>query len=248
MPPSIAVFADDKVGLYCTQWLIENHRSDLTDIVTTSRNEIYHIAVRNGINAHIFKDEASYLRVCNDNLEMHDLGLLLWWPKIISPAIISTAKLGFINTHPSLLPFSRGKHYNFWALVEQSPFGVSLHQVEKAVDCGAIVAQQKITYTWEDTGETLYHKAIAAMKELFIETYPSIRELDFTSRVQDLSRGSFHLSSELEAASKIPLDTPMTARHLLNLMRARTFEGHPGCSFCDNGVEYEVRIKITKRN
>jgi methionyl-tRNA formyltransferase len=247
MPPSIAVFADAEVGLHCTQWLIENHKSDLMTVVTTGQNEIYRLAEGNGVNAQVFKDDASYLRLCDDKEDECDLGLLLWWPRVISPSIIDSAKLGFVNAHPSLLPFNRGKHYNFWALVEQCPFGVSLHLVEKGIDCGDLVAQKSIDYTWEDTGETLYRKAIAGMKELFIDAYPLLREQRFATKAQDLSKGSFHFSSELEAASRIVLDEPTTARQLLNLLRARTFEGHPACSFCDNGVEYEARIEITKK-
>lgn len=80
-----------------------------------------------------------------------------------------------------------------------------------------------------------------------MDTYPRLREQKFATKAQDLSKGSFHVSSELEAASKIALDEPVTARQLLNLLRARTFEGHPARSFCDDGVENEVRIKITKK-
>ena len=83
MPPSVAVFADDEVGFHCTQWLIKNYKSDLVNVVTTSRNEIYRLAESNGVNAHIFKDDASYLQLCDNKEVVHDLGLLLWWPKII---------------------------------------------------------------------------------------------------------------------------------------------------------------------
>jgi len=247
MPPSVAVFADAEVGLHCTQWLIKNYKSDLANVVTTSQNEIYRLAQSNGVKAHVFKDDASYLQLRDGKEATHDLGLLLWWPKIISLSIICSTKFGFVNTHPSLLPFNRGKHYNFWALVEHCPFGVSLHLVEEGIDCGDLVAQKTIDYTWEDTGESLYRRAIAGMKELFMDTYPRLREQTFATKAQDLSKGSFHISSELEAASRIALDEPITARRLLNLLRARTFEGRPACSFCDDGVEYEVRIKITKK-
>lgn len=246
MSPSIVIFADAEVGFFCTQWLIENYKSDLAGIVTTSQNEIFELAQRNGIPSHVFRDEATYLKSFNESKTLCDIGLLLWWPKIISPSIISSTKLGFVNTHPSLLPFNRGKNYNFWALVEECPFGVSIHMVEKGIDCGDIIGQKNIDYTWEDTGETLYNKAIVGMSELFIESYPLLRKLKFPRKVQDLSKGSFHLSSELEPASLLALDQQVTVRHLLNVLRARTFKGHPGCRFSDNGVEYEVRIEITK--
>jgi methionyl-tRNA formyltransferase len=248
MPPSVTIFADSEVGIHCTQWLIENHKKDIKTIVTTSRNEIYSLAEANGITAHIFRDEPSYLKFVETKDYQYDLGILLWWPKIISASVIAKAKFGFINTHPSFLPHNRGKHYNFWALVEQCPFGVSLHQVEEGIDCGDLVAQKIIGYTWEDTGKTLYAKATEGIEKLFVETYPALRTLSFTHKPQDLSQGSFHFSSELDAASKINLDEPTTPRRLLNLLRARTFEGKPGCSFNDGGKEYEVTVNITEKH
>jgi methionyl-tRNA formyltransferase len=247
MSPSIAVFADSEVGLFCARWLVSTHKKDISVVVTTCQNDIYHLAKESGVKTHVFQDDNSYLEYIDNEGVCADLGLLLWWPKIIRPSLINSAKGGFVNTHPSLLPHNRGKHYNFWALVEQCPFGVSLHLVEEGIDCGNIVAQKEISYTWEDTGETLYHKAIAGTKQLFVETYPDLRKLIFDSKAQDLSKGSIHFSSELEAASRISLDEPTTPRQLLNLLRARTFEGHPACSFCDDDVEYEVRIAITKK-
>lgn len=247
MSPSIAVFADSEVGLFCVKWLADSYKEDIGVVVTTGQNAIYHLAKESGIKTHVFQDDRSYLEYMAGEGIHADLGLLLWWPNIIRPSLINSAKGGFVNTHPSLLPHNRGKHYNFWALVEQCPFGVSLHLVEEGIDCGNIVAQREIGYTWEDTGETLYRKAIAGINQLFIETYPKLRKLVFASKAQDLSKGSIHFSSELEAASRIALDEPTTARQLMNLLRARTFEGHPACSFRDNEVEYEVRIAITRK-
>ena len=243
---STIVFANSEVGLYCVQWLVENYNSDLAAIITTEKNEIYTLAEASGINVHVFEDDRSFLEFCNASSIVFELGVLLWWPKIISSSVIGSAALGFVNTHPSLLPYNRGKHPNFWALLEQCPFGVSLHFVEEGIDCGGIVDQKNISYTWEDNAETLYLRAIAGMKELFTDNYPRLREKSFTTIPQDLSQGSFHFSSELEPASRIELDEPTTARQLLNLLRARTFTGHPACSFFDDGVKYEVRIEITE--
>ena len=247
MSPSVVVFADSEVGLFCVKWLISTYKADIGAVVTTCHNDIFCLAEDSGIKAHVFQDDKSYLEyIAREGLHA-DLGLLLWWPKIIRSSVIGSTRIGFINTHPSLLPHNRGKHYNFWALVEQCPFGVSLHIVEEGIDSGDIVAQKEIAYTWEDTGETLYHKAIAGTKQLIVETYPDLRTLVFSSTPQELSKGSIHFSSELEAASRISLDEATTPRRLMNLLRARTFEGHPACSFCDDDVEYEVRITIARK-
>ncbi|MCC6952955.1 MAG: formyl transferase, partial [Deltaproteobacteria bacterium] len=153
---------------------------------------------------------------------------------------------GFVNTHPSYLPYNRGKHYNFWALVEQCPFGVTLHFIDGGVDTGDIIAQQEIPYSWEDTGESLYRRAQIAMFELFRETYPHLRSGGITRHKQDLSVGTAHKANELENASRIELDRSYPARDLLNRLRARTFSGHPACWFEVGDEKFEVRIDIRK--
>jgi methionyl-tRNA formyltransferase len=178
----------------------------------------------------------------------YELGVLAWWPKIVKEPLLNLPENGFINFHPSFLPYNRGKHYNFWALVEQCPFGVSLHKVDAGIDTGDIVSQRSIDYNWEDNGETLYKKAQTEIVELFKLTYPSLRKGEIVCKTQDLTKGSFRLSSEIDKASEIKIDATYSARELFNLIRARTFTGHPSCWFEDNnGEKYEVRIQIKRK-
>jgi methionyl-tRNA formyltransferase len=175
-----------------------------------------------------------------------DLGILAWWPAILREPQLSIPQLGWLNTHPSLLPFNRGKHYNFWALVEEAPFGVTLHWIDGGVDSGDIAFQRPLPTTWEDTGATLYDKAQRAIVELFIESWPAISAGRIPRTPQNQSAGSFHRAAELDAASRIDLDATYRARDLLNLLRARTFRPHPSAWFTEGGAKYEVRVEITK--
>lgn len=235
--------ADGVVGLKFAKFLIQNYPDDLALIVTTEINEIYLEAEASAICVSVFESEKGVLDRIENGV---DLGILAWWPKILKSSLLDAPQRGFVNTHPSLLPHNRGKHYNFWALVEQAPFGVSLHRVDAGVDSGPIVAQARIAYDWCDTGETLYNKARDAMTELLDKTYPVLRAGAFESTPQNISAGSLHRVSELESASKIELDACYRGRDLLNLLRARTFDGHPGCWFDDAGNRYEISIKIKK--
>ena len=108
------------------------------------------------------------------------------------------------------------------------------------------MAQKQIAYDWCDNGGTLYHKAQKEMVTLFRETYPTLRNGQLQRRPQDLRSGSLHKAAELNPASRIDLDATYTARELLNRLRARTFEGYPGCWFDDNDNRYEVRIDIRR--
>lgn len=242
----LLLMADHHVGLEITRWLLQEYPDDVALVVTVSENEIFSVARNAGIPCLVYDTSdqvCTYLRLG----EGVDIGILAWWPRIIKQPLLGALKHGFINTHPSLLPHNRGKHYNFWALVEQAPFGVSLHFIGDGVDNGDVVAQANVPYGWEDNGATLYAKACEKMVCLFKDTYPAIRTLNIPRHKQDLSQGSFHFATELDSASFINLDQSYRARDLLNLIRARTFHGHPACWFADAGEEYEVRIDIKRK-
>jgi len=239
--------ADQSVGMEITQWILSEYKQDIFLVITTSENEIFDLAEQFDINHLVFQSANqidSYIKDLGIEL---DIGFLVWWPKIIKQPLLNLPKHGFINTHPSFLPYNRGKHYNFWALVEQAPFGVSLHFVEEGIDNGDLLAQTPIPYDWEDNGESLYKKAKSAMVDLFKQTYPEIRDLNINRQKQDLDAGSFHFANEINVMSQINLEDTYRVRDLLNLLRARTFVGHPACWFKDGLNEYEVRIKITRK-
>ncbi|WP_286766289.1 MULTISPECIES: formyltransferase family protein [Rhodopirellula] len=244
----LALFADGHVGTQIADWLLKHYADDLCLVVTTQENSITEAAKQHHVPVVAFRSEQQVLDFAGTRSIAPDLGILAWWPRLIRQAFLDFPRHGFINTHPSLLPFNRGKHYNFWAIVEKAPFGVTLHMVEQGVDSGDIVAQRKIAYDWEDNGESLFYRAQTAMVDLFRETYPKIRLLQFARTPQDLSKGSFHHSSELEPASQIMLEQSYQAEDLLNRLRARTFNEHPSCWFEADGNKYEVRINITKAN
>lgn len=244
----IILLADDRVGLGITKWLIEKYRDDIGLVVTTGENEIAAAVRAAHLSVTTFKSsQALFDFAVRQDLEF-DLGILAWWPKLIQAPLLTMPKCGFVNTHPSLLPHGRGKNYNFWTIVEQSPFGASLHMVDEKVDSGDIVAQTVIPYSWEDTGASLYYKALEATERLFKEIYPGLRSLEFPRQPQDLTQGSFHRAAEIDAASTIALDRYYTAREFLNLLRARTFPGFPACSFTgDDGDIFEVRVDIRRK-
>jgi len=244
---NLLLMADGNVGAEIATWLMKEHSADLRLLVTTCKNSIFETASQNHLPTIAFESGDQVCQELAARQIRPDVGVLAWWPYVIKYPLLSVPIHGFINTHPSLLPHNRGKHYNFWAIVERAPFGVSLHFVDEGIDSGDVVAQEQIYYGWEDTGGTLYAKATIAMVDLFKRSYPMIRRLEFKRSKQDRNVGSFHHGSELETASRIYLDKPYGARELLNLLRARTFPGRPACTFGDGGAEYEVRIEIKRK-
>ncbi len=76
------------------------------------------------------------------------LGFLLWWPTILDEKIINKFKTGIVNFHPSYLPFGQGKDPYFWSIVNDEPFGISCHFIDKKIDSRSLIKQKKIAKDW----------------------------------------------------------------------------------------------------
>jgi len=238
----VAIFADQDVGFDSVKYIIDSHKSHLSFIVSVSNNEISELARSKDVPCYLYDEIKSgeYISLLKDV----DYVFLAWWPFIIPENVINLPKGGMVNFHPSLLPYNRGKNYNFWTIVDESPFGVSMHFVDSGIDTGDIVFQREVQKTWEDTGGSLYVKAKKAIFDLFKDRYLDIVSDNFVRKPQNLEEGSFRYGNELNGASEISIDESYTARNLLNLLRARTFEGKPACFFYDAGKKYEIRVSI----
>lgn len=237
----LILMAHGRVGEEITRFLVDNYPEDLALIVTERVNEISTLAENYGVPNTLYQSDKQLMT----QLEVgYDLGVLAWWPHLLKPRALDMTRLGFVNTHPSLLPHHRGKHSSFWALMEQAPFGVTVHEVDAGIDTGSVLAQSAIEYSWCDTGETLHIKAQDAMVALFEASYPLLRAGMLVGVEQEVGGGSFHLASEIESAKRLDLGQSYLGRDLINLLRAGTFGNQAGCWFEDAGRRYEVSISI----
>jgi len=240
----IAVMASGRVGARTVDFLVAHHPQDIAAIVFVSAEDAKDWRAGDARHAAIKTlswDDRAALRALRP-----DVLLLAWWPLLLKGDDLTLAPVT-LNMHPSLLPHCRGKDPNFWAIVEQRPFGVTLHHVDASVDGGAIAFQREIAFDWTATGKSLYEAAEGEMLQLFIDSYPEIAAGRIPRIAQDAGAGGAHRRAELELASTIDLDAPTTARQVLNMLRARTFDPWPACRFTDDGETFEARVQIRRR-
>lgn len=248
----IALFAADIVGNEIAKFFGENNESLACLVLDSKDKKGFNLQIlldSNIENDKVFYSDSLYEEEILHALKKMDLDLIIlaWWPYILKESLLEIPKIGCLNFHPSYLPYNKGKDPNFWAIAEDTPFGVSLHFVNMKIDSGNIAFQSAIDKSWEDTGKTLYERALKEIVKLFKDNFQQIKSGKIPRKSQDFSYVSFHKRSELDSASKIDLDKKYIARDLLNIIRARTFYPHPAAWFVDNGKEYEIRIKITKK-
>lgn len=174
-----------------------------------------------------------------------DLIIMAYWGELVREPILSLPKKGILNIHTGFLPYGKGKHPHAWSIIDETPYGVTIHFIKEELDAGPIVFQKQIPVTWEDTGESLYFKGLKAAEELLNDNRDKILALDLASTEQSQT-GTFHYGRELQEISNIDLRKKYVAKDLLNILRAKTFSPFPATRFTDEGGCYEVRVSITK--
>lgn len=174
------------------------------------------------------------------------LGFLLWWPTILDEKIINKFKTGIVNFHPSYLPFGRGKDPYFWSIVNDEPFGISCHFIDKKIDSGSLILQKKISKDWTDTGESLREKAIKELKFVIKDWVSKVIQSDYVlKKIDDLS---VNYRKDMLNKTVVELDSQFTFREFLNLVRAKSNSDHIGVEFSDSDNRFHVKLKIEERS
>ena len=75
-----------------------------------------------------------------------DLVITFNYRFIIKENVLKKLKRPPVNLHISYLPYNKGCHPNFWSFVENTPKGVTIHEIDKGVDTGAIAYQKKFFF------------------------------------------------------------------------------------------------------
>ncbi len=240
-----------KIGFEVTEFLIKKgHRIEF--IVTSDKDDsefekkIWKLCAQNKIECLRKRDVNSKEIIKMFSEKKIDLVFLAWWPTIIIKEAIESVKIGWLNMHPSLLPFNRGKHPYYWSIIEGTPFGVTIHFIDKFIDSGRIAFQKEIFVDVTDTGESLYKKSLKEIMNLFKDNVNNIFNINIPTIQQDWKKATFHLAKELDSHSMIRLEENYKAKDLINILRGRSFTNGDSAFFYLNNHKYLIKVKIEK--
>jgi len=106
--------------------------------------------------------------------------------RILPPALINIPARGAINLHASLLPKYRGAAPINWAIINgESETGVTVFQIRPQVDTGAILSQQIVKITPDDTAGSLAERLALEGAELLVATLDGLEAGRLQGRPQD---------------------------------------------------------------
>jgi len=172
-----------------------------------------------------------------------DIGISAFFGYILKSSLIEVFPKGCFNVHPAYLPFNRGANPNVWSIIDNTPAGVTIHKIDEGVDTGHIVSQKRIALGINDTGKSLYRKLEQESVRHFEQVWPSLRSQSYKLKAQN-NKGTYHKLKDLEEIDEIDLEKRYQARHLLNIIRARTFNPYPGAYIKKNGKRIYLRLQF----
>ena len=129
--------------------------------------------------------------------EKADLIISFGYKRIISEKVLDITKRPILNLHISYLPFNRGSHPVFWSFVENTPKGVTIHEINEQIDMGNIVFRKKYAFKKKNlTFKEAHFLLIDEIQKLFMKKYDEIITKSYSVKKIN-SLGTFHKSSEL---------------------------------------------------
>ena len=137
--------------------------------------------------------------------------------RMLPEIVWSLPQLGTINLHASLLPKYRGAAPINWALINgEIETGLSTFFIDKEIDTGNIIYQEKINITPEDTFGTLYSKMALKGVDLVLKTVNAIKNNSVVSVSQTLD---VHSPAPKLFKETCVLDFNKPAREVVNFIR-----------------------------
>lgn len=100
-----------------------------------------------------------------------------------------------INLHISFLPYNRGVYPNVFSWIEQTPKGITIHEIDAGIDTGNILTQVEIDIPSYHTLESSYWKLRHEIERLF-KWYWKYKD-NILSKPQQ-GTGSFHTNADFE--------------------------------------------------
>lgn len=132
-----------------------------------------------------------------DDAATPDLIVSFGYRHILKPDVLAAARRPILNLHIAYLPYNRGAHPNFWAFLDGTPHGVTIHHVNAGIDTGNIVAQREVKF--DDLSQSFADTHSALLREiemLFIENWPVIRDGAYRAKPQS-GAGTAHRKADL---------------------------------------------------
>ncbi|MCK5595125.1 methionyl-tRNA formyltransferase [bacterium] len=171
-----------------------------------------------------------------------DLVVVVAYGKILPKQVLDIPRLGCINAHASLLPKYRGAAPMQGALLNgEKETGVTIMFMNKRMDAGDILLQEKISVSFSDNMETIHDRLSKLSAELLVEAILQIEEGTCSRIPQNHAKATY--VSMLKKSDGL-IDWTKSAEEINNMTRA--MNPWPGVYVFINISGKKQRLRIFK--
>ncbi|TSC61599.1 MAG: methionyl-tRNA formyltransferase [Parcubacteria group bacterium Gr01-1014_48] len=170
-----------------------------------------------------------------------DVYIVASYGTILPAWLLSLPRRGVLNVHPSLLPKYRGASpIQSAILADDRETGVTIIALDRKMDHGPIVAQQKKeTPMWPPTATELEETLARAGGKLLADVLPQWLTGEISPREQEHDKATF-TKKIVKEDGKLDL----SADPYQNFLKIQALEPWPGTFFFTNRNGRKIRIKI----
>lgn len=133
------------------------------------------------------------------SLNNDDIIISFGYRHIIKKNKLKKLKKTPINLHMSYLPYNRGSHPNFWSFINNTPKGITIHEIDEGIDTGKIILQKKILFKKgkKITFKNSYNLLFIELEKLFKKNYLYILSGNYKTK-KNKKVGKIHLKKDLK--------------------------------------------------
>ena len=114
------------------------------------------------------------------------------WSRLIKEQLLSSAPLGVVGFHPSMLPANRGRHPLTWTLVLGLKESAStFFFMDECADSGDILSQQRLSIRDSDDAGTLHKRMTQTALKQIEEFVPILARRSYKRIPQDHSKANY---------------------------------------------------------
>ncbi len=122
---------------------------------------------------------------------------------LLDESILNSVRKTSYNLHIGYLPYNRGAHPNFWSNLENTPSGVTIHQIDKGIDTGKILFQKEIPINKKKHSfSSSYKILINEIERLFDINWCYLRTNE-SSGYSQKAGGTHHFKRDLDKYKKL---------------------------------------------
>lgn len=115
---------------------------------------------------------------------------------LIDEDVIKYMNNKIINLHISFLPWNRGANPNLWSFIDDTPKGVTIHQLSEKLDRGKILLQKEVIFDEKkETFASSYKKLNNEIVKLFVNNWKAIKNGGLLPKKQ-IENGTYHTTKD----------------------------------------------------